>query len=359
MLPDPVDHHACRQRVIRTRDRMGQLEPAAAVLERRSIAPQDGQKPPRDLGPGVSALPRIKTGMSVGRACVGQGVDHGVLGRGVFLQRSSSALQGFHLGLGFGRQHPLDLLELVSRDLLFQSLGFRLQERRDLFVLGLDRGLGFVVRLDLLLGRRGDFDVFGAGENARQRVVIGCRDRVVLVVVAAGAGDRKPQEAAGQRVDAVGVLVVFLGVAVVDRPTGEKAQGRQAIKTIGPVEQVAGDLLEDEPVVGHVAVQGPDQPVAIAEPVGVKPGLERVGLVLAVACHVEPVAPPPFAVVRRGQQPVDERCECVRAIVLDESLDLLRGRRQPDQVEKRAADQRSLCRPAAPAPGRSPRAWPG
>ncbi len=253
--------------------------------------------------------------MSVGRGASPRVWITGYLGGALLLQSVQLGPQGGHLGLGLGRQHPLDLLELVSRYLLFQSLCFRLEEGRDLLVLGLDRGLGFVVRLDLLLGCGGDFDVFGAGENARQGVVIGRRDRVVLVVVAAGAGNGQAQEAAGQRVDAIGVLVVLLGVAVVDRPTGEEAQGRQAVKPIGPVEQVARDLLDDEPVVGQVAVEGPDQPVAIAEPVGVEPGLERVGLVLAVARHVEPVAPPALAVVRRGQQPVDDRGECVGPIV--------------------------------------------
>ena len=42
-----------------------------------------------------------------------------------------------------------------------------------------------------------------AEEEARQAVVVGRRDRVELVVVAAGAGDRQAQEAPADRVDLV------------------------------------------------------------------------------------------------------------------------------------------------------------
>ena len=154
----------------------------------------------------------------------------------------------------------------------------------------------------------------------------------------------RPRKPRVKRVDAVGVLVVLLGVAVVDRPAGEEAQGRQAVEPfgLGSVEQVAGDLLEDEPVVGQVAVEGADQPVAIAVAVGIEPGLERVGLVLAVPGDVEPVPAPALAVVRRGQQPVDDPGEGVGRIIAEEGRDLLGGRRQADQVEGDAADQGRL-----------------
>jgi hypothetical protein len=40
LLPDPVDHHARRQRIPRIGDRLGQFQPAAALLEglRRAVA---------------------------------------------------------------------------------------------------------------------------------------------------------------------------------------------------------------------------------------------------------------------------------------------------------------------------------
>ncbi len=77
----------------------------------------------------MSALPRIKTGMSAGRLASARVWITGYLGGAFFFNRSSSARRAFTLALGFARQHSLDLLELVSRDLLFQSRRFRLEER--------------------------------------------------------------------------------------------------------------------------------------------------------------------------------------------------------------------------------------
>ena len=83
------------------------------------------------------------------------------------------------------------------------------------------------------------------------------------------------------------------------------------------------------------ALKRRDDPVAVAAAVGVQSRLERVGLVLGVAGHVEPVPAPALAVVRRGQQPVDHLGEGVGRLVGQERLDLLRRRRQADQVERR------------------------
>ena len=82
---------------------------------------------------------------------------------------------------------------------------------------------------------------------------------------------------------------------------------------MGGWHQIAGDLMDDEAVEGHVLIEGPDHPVAVA------PGLERLangvaGLGVAVmevgvAYHIEPVAGPALSVCGRGQQPVDYRGE--------------------------------------------------
>ena len=47
---------------------------------------------------------------------------------------------------------------------------------------------------------------------------------------------------------AVVILVELLGIAVVDRAQGEEAQGRQSFLAARLIEQVAGDLLDEEPV---------------------------------------------------------------------------------------------------------------
>src|SRR5678815_3161081 len=48
MMPDPIRDHARRQRILRARDRLGQLEPPAALLERGRFAiAQRRQESPR------------------------------------------------------------------------------------------------------------------------------------------------------------------------------------------------------------------------------------------------------------------------------------------------------------------------
>ena len=69
-------------------------------------------------------------------------------------------------------------------------------------------------------------------------------------------------------------------------------------------------LLADELVVGLVVVERVDDVVAIPPGVGVSEVLvHAVGV--GVAGHVEPVPAPALAVVRRGEQPVDDPREGV------------------------------------------------
>src|SRR5205085_1835105 len=82
--------------------------------------------------------------------------------------------------------------------------------------------------------------VFGAGDDAGQRVVVLRRDRVELVVVAAGARHRQAEEGARQGVDAVVVLVELLGVAVVDGAEREEAQRWQPLQAVGAVVHGVG-----------------------------------------------------------------------------------------------------------------------
>ena len=99
-------------------------------------------------------------------------------------------------------------------------------------------------------------------------------------------------------------------------------------------------------VVGLVAVEGADDVVAIAPGVGaVRVVLEAVGV--GVADDVEPVAAPALAVVRRGEQAVDEFLVGVGRLVGEEGVDLFGRRRQAGQIERDAADERARGRPEA------------
>ena len=167
------------------------------------------------------------------------------------------------------------------------------------------------------------------------------------MVVAAGAADRQGEKGAAHGVD---LLVDDVDQHLVDVLLGEHLGAEheetrggdllEALRVGLRRHQVAGDLLPDEAVEGLVAVQGVDDVVAVAEGVGegdVLVEAVRVG----VAGDVEPVAAPAFAVVGRGEEPVDDPGEGVGALVGQEVLDLGFRRGQADQVERGAAEKRA------------------
>ena len=67
-------------------------------------------------------------------------------------------------------------------------------------------------------------------------------------------------------------------------------------------QEVAGELLDREPVERQVAVDGVDHPVAVGphRPLGV----DGVAVGIGITRLIEPVPTPPLTVVGRGEQPV-------------------------------------------------------
>ena len=189
----------------------------------------------------------------------------------------------------------------------------------------------------------------GRAQDAGQRVVVGGGNRVELVVVAAGAADRLGEK---RPPDDVHLLVDDVDDHLVDVLLGQhlRAEGQEPgrgeilepLVVAGRRQQVAGNLLLHEPVVGLVAVERLDDPVAIAERVRVRDVLVqpvRVG----VAGDVEPVPAPTLAVARRRQQPLDHPFVGVRPLVGEVRVDLGRGRRQAGQVERDPSQQLPLA----------------
>ena len=88
-------------------------------------------------------------------------------------------------------------------------------------------------------------------------VVIGLRNRIELVIVAAGAADRQPQHRRADRGRHVVQLVVALFFDLVGRDLrgmragSQKAGGHQG-QVVVRLELVAGDLQPHESVVRHV-----------------------------------------------------------------------------------------------------------
>ena len=132
----------------------------------------------------------------------------------------------------------------------------------------------------------------------------------------------------------------------VPRAGGDEAGRDRASPVFGP-EHVAGDLLANEPAERKVGVEGGDHVVAIGP--GMVAALVLVVAVgVAVMHDVEPVPAPALAIMRTGEQPIDERLVGVGIGVVDEGFDFLGSRRQADQVETRGGG--SAC-------GDRPRGW--
>ena len=106
---------------------------------------------------------------------------------------------------------------------------------------------------------------------------------------------------------------------------------------------IAGDLVADELVVGQVGVEGLDDVVAVRPGIG-SLGVDLKAMGVGVAHDIEPVLGPAFAMVRRGEQAVNEALQGRflhrRSAFGDEARHLFRSRRQAGQIEAEPANQR-------------------
>ena len=115
-----------------------------------------------------------------------------------------------------------------------------------------------------------------------------------------------------------------------------KARGKKL--RFGRIRQeVAGELLDREPVERQVAVERVDHVVAIF------PDAARlvVGVTLGVGVtrEIQPRQRPMLAISRLGQLPVDETLVGGRAAVHDEGVDFLDRGRQAGEIQRHAARQ--------------------
>ena len=150
-----------------------------------------------------------------------------------------------------------------------------------------------------------------AREDRLQRVVVGLRDRVELVVVTAGALDGGAGEGLHHRRDHVvavevaadlsvdGVLANVAQRTLIPRAGGNEAQGHGCLRVVR-IKHIPGDLLLHESSIGLVGVEGGDEIIAVG------PGV-RADAVLVVTVRfremgcVHPMARPALAVTGRGQ----------------------------------------------------------
>ena len=214
----------------------------------------------------------------------------------------------------------------------------------ELLDLGLDR-VGLRLPGGLFAGARQHDVVFlRRGQERLEAVVVFLRDRVELVIVAAGTADRQAEEHDRGRVGHLGQHFVaaegdFLVAGVPPDRTEAVEAGRDLQFVAVGIDLVAGQLLQHEAVERLVVVERLDDVVAVApRPGAVAVVLEALGL--GVAHDIEPVPAPLLAVVRGREQPIDQLLVGVGRRIVDEGIDLLRRRRQPGQVEGDPADER-------------------
>ena len=103
-------------------------------------------------------------------------------------------------------------------------------------------------------------------------------------------------------------------------------------------QQVAGDLLNRELIERHVAIESIDHPVAITPRIQANAVL-LVTIAVRIAGEIQPVAAPFFAVMRRGEQTIDQPLLGLRRPIVQKGLDFRRRRQETGQIEGNATDQ--------------------
>ena len=166
-----------------------------------------------------------------------------------------------------------------------------------------------VVRLRFRAGHQRIRRLDVAEEGRRQAVIVSLWNRIELVIVAARAMDCEPQHAPSGRGNQIVEVfvppfrVVFLAEGH-PRTRAEEPGGDQRV--IGPgIELVAGELFLQKDVVRLVLIERANHIVPITPGVGTVVVLLEAARV-RVARHVQPMPPPPLAVMRRGEQPIDQ-----------------------------------------------------
>ena len=209
-------------------------------------------------------------------------------------------------------------------------------------------GLGAVtghrggVRGAFLDGRDRHFPLEGRRRVKRlHRIIILLAERLEFMVVTSRASERDAQEHGCGGVDGVvqGVEAALRLVRRVHHVGAQKVEGGGGDRPrIVGRQFVSGDLFADEAVVGFVAVKGVDHVIAIAPRMRAQ-GVMFESVAFGVAHEIQPVTGPAFAVVRRGEQTVDEPFVSLWRTILNENVDVLRRGRQADEIERHAADE--------------------
>ena len=183
--------------------------------------------------------------------------------------------------------------------------------------------------------------MLGVSEEGRHRIEILLADRIELVVVAGRAvgGETQPHPRGGGHpvVGVVGEVFLFNSTALVGGHVAPVEPGGDLLVFAGSGQQVPGDLLHGEAVEGQVAIEGPDDPIAVGPHLAVVVEVQAVRV--GVTGRVEPVASAVLTPLRRVHEAVDPALVGVGARIADELLHPFGPRRQTGEVEGGAPGQ--------------------
>ena len=210
-------------------------------------------------------------------------------------------------------------------ELLLVLGGGHADERLGVAAIGVEHA-GFLVRVEVGV----------------ELVKLALRDRVVFVIVAAGAAEREaePRLAGGVHAvdDRLREPLRLDASALAIQPRVAVKTGRDFLRQRGVGQQIAGELLDGKLVERLIAVVGADDPVAPRPHEARAVALEAVAV--RVAREVEPLLRHFLAVARRREQPVHHPIVGLGSGVGEKRGHFLRRRREPREVERHAADKR-------------------
>ena len=145
--------------------------------------------------------------------------------------------------------------------------------------------------------------------------------------MAARASKRDSQESGRGGTEHVVKLIVAvdhrIGRLVVPGPQPQKCGGDLS-GSVGAVDLIARQLLEQKPIVRLIEVEGIDHVVAVSPGVGlVAVALVTVGF--GVTDDVEPMPRPALSILGASQQVIDHPGDGVGRFVVDERPDFVKG----------------------------------
>ena len=185
----------------------------------------------------------------------------------------------------------------------------------------------------------------GTAEDTGHGRVFTLADRVVFVIVAAGACHRQAQKRLGGGIELfIGhVHGELCGVAFIQclRAHSQKTGG-YAVGIFGGFaggrQQVSRQLARDEIRQRHIGIQGIDNPVAVPPSVWITK-IDLLACGFGKPRHIEPMPAPRFPKVRAGQQAIHGCAVCLFRWIFEECHNFLTAGWQPCQVEIKAPEQ--------------------